>query len=75
MKQISLNSYRNLERGTSYARAQMSVNAILFFFHQHGFENHISLVWNQREFNMNIYKAGMLRFATKDLQLRSVMNV
>ncbi len=40
-------------------------------FHQHGFENHISLVLDSchAEFDMNIHKAGMLRFATIDLQL------
>ncbi len=41
-----------------------------FYFHQHGFENHFTgLDSCHRELmNMNIHKAGMLRFATIYLQ-------
>ncbi len=44
-------------------------SALSFCFHQHGFENHFTgLDSCHQEFIINIHKAGMLRFATLDLQ-------
>ncbi len=52
-----------MRKGASYLQIARS-----FCFHQHGFENHISLVWTHVIENLIIHKAGKLRIATIDLQ-------
>ncbi len=59
-----------LRKGASYMHALCKCqSARSFCFHQHGFENHISLVWTHVIEHLIIHKAGMLRVATIDLQL------
>ncbi len=61
------------QKGASYARdLQMSVSAIFFFSSVWVWKSYFcGLDSCHREFNMNIYKVGMLCFTTIDLQSRS----